>query len=149
MIIKNLKKAAESVGINAFITNSQEKLDTQLNRLTREEDLPIMLISWDLKITINFNEHGWIDNPPVEVVALLLTKAEDKSKEAAEESAENMGKLFIEFLQKLSDTQRLEIRTRDLPITNASMQLVPLHGIAQHSGVMGRFTVRATNVIPC
>lgn len=143
MIINNLKQAAEDVGINAFITNSNEKLDTQLNRLTREEDLPIMLISWDLRIAIQFNQHGYIDNPPIEVTALLLTKAEDKSKDAAEESAEKMSNLFIKFLQELSSKQRVVIKTNESPITNASIQLVPLYGAAQHSGVIGRFTVKA------
>jgi hypothetical protein len=149
MIIKNLKAAAKSVGINAFITNSQEKIETQLNRLTRAEDLPIMLISWDLKAAMQFNQHGYIDNPPIAVTSLLLTKAEDKSKEAAEEAAEEMFSLFVKFLQTLSATQRVLIKTNDTPITNISVQLIPLHGMAQHSGVMGTFTVKAAFNNPC
>ena len=142
MIIKTLKESAKEVGINAFITDSQSGIDTQLNRLTREEDLPIMLVSWDIRAQITFNQHGYIDNPPMDITALLVTKPEEIRSEAAEEEAENMAQLFIKFLQNLADKQRVLIKTNQPPITNASYQLVPWQGTSKHSGVLGSFTIK-------
>ena len=44
-MISNIKKAADNVGITAIITNSTEKIEVQLNKITSLEDLPLMLIS--------------------------------------------------------------------------------------------------------
>lgn len=149
MIIKTLKESAEEVGINAFITDSQSGIDTQLNRLTREEDLPIMLVSWDIRARIEFNQHGYIDNPPMDITALLVTKPEEITSEAGEEEAENMAQLFIEFLQNLAAKQRVLIKTNEPPITNATYQLVPSQGISKHAGVLGSFTIKGAFTNKC
>lgn len=149
MILTNIKTAAESVGVNAIITNSNEKIETQLNRLTHEEHLPILLISWDIKATIQFQDNGFVSNPTLAIVCLLLTKPEDTSKYEAESSAEDMAGIYVNFLQALSDIQRPLLRTGDQAITNAEYQLVPIHGAGKHSGVLGRFNVKGALNIDC
>lgn len=145
-IITNIKKAAEQSGINAVITDAEKKLEIQLNRLTREIDLPIILISWDIKATLKFNSNGWLDNPNIEIVCLLLTKPEDLTKDVAEQAAEEMAVKYKEFLQRLALLQNQYLTVDGPSIINASYQLAPRHGSAKHSGVLGRFTVLdATN----
>lgn len=149
MIIQVLKEAAEEVGINAFITNSTESLETQLRRLTKEEDLPIMLVSWDLDISLEFDQNRFLRNPSVDVTCLLLTKPEEISKDEGEAEAENMSYLFIEFLQALVNKQSPELRTAEAPVTEISMKLAPLYGLSKHSGVLGKFKVLASLTNPC
>lgn len=150
MIIANLKTAAETVGINAFITNSNEKIETQLNRLTREEDLPIMLVSWDIQGSVSFDAiTGFINNPAMNITCLLVTKPEDGAKEEAEKESENMAKLFLSFLQVLADIQKPLLRTGEFPISNATFTMVPVHGSGKHSGAMGKFTVLGQLDVPC
>jgi hypothetical protein len=149
-VIAKIKEVAKSVGISAVITNSEEKIETQLNRLTREEQLPIMLISWDINASISFDEvTGFAGNPALDIVCLLLTKPETMDKEEAEDESENMATLFVTFLQALHSKQRPLLRTQEAPITNASYQLVPRHGMGKHSGVLGRFTVRDQFNVTC
>lgn len=149
MIIKNLKTAAKAVGINAFITNSTEGIETQLNRLTRQEDLPIMLVSWDLAGDVDFDSNGFIKNPDIAVTCLLLSKPEDKSKDVAEDVAELMSSLFLSFLQTLATIQRPLLRTTEFPISKATFQMVPKHGISGHAGALGKFSVKGALNVPC
>ena len=150
MIIKNMKTAAEAVGINLFITNSEEKIETQLNRLTHQEDLPIMLVSWDIDVQLEFDQNGFIRNPDVNIVCLLLDKPEDMLKENAEETAENMAALYVDFLRELYKSQINVMKEAGVsPITNIGYKLVPRHGAAKHSGVLGRFTVQDEITEPC
>ena len=93
-MISSIKEAAESVGITAFITNSTEKIEVQLNKLTQSAELPIMLVSWDLDVSMSFNVHGFLDNPTANVVCLLMTKPEDLTKVEMESSAEKMYFLY-------------------------------------------------------
>lgn len=149
-MIADIKTAAESVGITAVITNSSEKIETQLNRIQRVEDLPIMLVSWDLESTLEFDENGFLKNPSTNVVLLLMDKAEDRSKDEAEAVAEEMATLFQQFIQKLYTAlvpYQKEIGTNIL--TNISYTLVPQHGLGKHSGVMGRFTMSDKVVVDC
>lgn len=141
-MIADIKTAAEAVGVTAVITNSQEKIETQLNRIQRVEDLPIMLVSWDLESTLSFDENGFLRNPQTQVVLLLMDKAQDTSKDEAEIVAENMAKLFQQFIQKLY-TQIIpyQRQTAEEILSNISYTLVPQHGLGKHSGVMGRFTM--------
>lgn len=141
MIIPALKAAAKSVGVSAFITDSDRGIDTQLTRITKVEQLPIMLISWDMERDLSFDSNGFLNPSGVKVVCLLLTKPETMEKDEAEESAEKMGILFEQFLQHLYSSQSSIVRPPTSPITGANYKLLPWYGIAKHSGVLGRFTV--------
>lgn len=141
-MIQQMKDAAKAVGIVALITNSTDRIETQLNSLTKEENLPIMLISWDIDTTLNFNSNGFLDNPSSTIVALLVKKPEDLTKDVAEQVAEEMAALFRKFLQNLY-TRLIPLQTSNVaPISGASYKLVPKHGAGKHSGVLGRFAIR-------
>ena len=141
-MIQEIKEAAESVGISAFITNSGERIENQLNRITREEDLPIMLVSWDIDVNLNFDSSGFLENPVASIVALILTKPEDTSKEEAEKSAEEMALLYHAFLKSLNSIQIRYQKQSDQPITSASYKMVPQHGAGKHSGVLCRWNMK-------
>ena len=149
-MIADIKTAAESVGITAVITNSKEKIETQLNRITRVEDLPLMLVSWDLESTIDFDEHGFLNNPVTNVVVLLMDKAEDSSKEVAESTAEGMATLYQSFCKALYSQliQYQKVQGQDM-LTNISYSLAPQYGLGKHSGVLGRFTMQSQSVNNC
>lgn len=148
-MIAEIKEAAESVGITALITNSTEKIEVQLNKITSLEDLPLMLVSWDLDATVSFNESGFLNNPVIDVVCLLMTKAEDPSKDEAEKSAEEMYFLYLKFIQSLRDILSPKlVNYQDEPVTGISCKLVPKHGLGKHSGVLGRFSM-ITGITNC
>lgn len=142
-MITDIKTAAEAVGITAVITNSKEKIETQLNRITREENLPLMLVSWDLQSSIAFDQHGFLDNPTTNVVVLLMDKAQDTSKEEAENTAENMALLFQQFLKALYSELIVyqKIQGMDM-LSNIEYTLAPSYGMGKHSGVLGRFAMQ-------
>lgn len=142
-MIQDVKLAAESVGITAVITNSRDKIETQLNRITGIEDLPLMLCSWDFESTITFNEHGDLNNPSTKVVVLLMDKASDTTKDEAESTAEEMGLLFQKFIKALYSQlipYQKQIGTDIL--TDIGYTLAPQHGLGKHSGILGRFTMQ-------
>ena len=142
-MIADIKTAAESVGITAVITNSKERIETQLNRITGVEDLPLMLVSWDLETTITLNEHGDLNNPVTKVVVLLMDKAIDTSKDQAEATAESMAALYQVFIKALYSQlipYQKQIGTDIL--TDVGYTLAPQHGLGKHSGVLGRFTMQ-------
>ena len=149
-MIADIKTAAEAVGITAVITNSKEKIETQLNRITRIEDLPLMLVSWDLESTIEFDQHGFLTNPVTNVVVLLMDKAQDTSKEEAENTAEEMALLFQKFCRSLYSqlVQYQQVQGQDM-LTNISYSLAPQYGLGKHSGVLGRFTMQSQSVDNC
>lgn len=140
-MIQDIKLAAEAVGITAVITNSTEKIETQLNRITRIEDLPLMLVSWDMVSSLEFDENGFLLNPKTDVVMLLLDKAEDTRKESAEAKASEIALLFQSFIQNLYSqlSQYQKVQGEDI-LTGVSYTLVPKHGLGKHSGILGRFT---------
>ena len=148
-MIQDIKTAAESVGLTAVITNSRDKIETQLNRITGVEDLPLMLVSWDLETTISFNEHGDLENPSTKVVVLVMDKASDTSKEEAENTAEDMAALFQKFTKALYDQliQYQKVIGGEM-ITDVGYTLAPQHGLGKHSGVLGRFTMQ-TAIVNC
>jgi hypothetical protein len=145
-MISEIRQAALEAGVTAMITNSTEKIETQLNRLTGNVTLPLMLISWDIESSLEFNEHGFLMNPRAKIVALLMTKAVDTSKEEAEVSAELMAALFQVFLKKLYDIliPYQKVQGGSQIISDIGFTLVPLHGAGKHSGVLGRFTMEDT-----
>ena len=149
-MIADIKTAAEAVGITAVITNSKEKIETQLNRITRIEELPLMLVSWDLESTIDFNEHGFLTNPVTNCVVLLMDKADDASKDEAENTAEEMALLYQSFCKALYSqlVQYQQVQGQEM-LTNISYSLAPQYGLGKHSGVLGRFTMQSQSVDNC
>lgn len=149
MIIGNIITSAESVGINARVFNSSEKLETQLTRLTREEQLPILLVAWDIEAKLDFDVNGFIKNPDASISCILLTKPDVLDKDTMQDMSEEMAALYVAFIQDLSDRQRQIMKTNELPITNATYKLVPSYGMSKHSGVIGKFNVKQEIITPC
>lgn len=148
-MIEDIQTAGESVGITTILTNSNEKIEAQLNRITGFEQLPIMLVSWDLETTLTFNENGFLRNPSTNVVCLLMDKSDDKTKDEREKTANDMGGLFQSFCQALySLLIQYQTESPENILTGITYQLVPKHGAGQHSGVLGRFTME-TAIINC
>lgn len=141
-MITEIKAAAEAVGIQMVVTNSKTKLETQLNSLTRDGDSPIMLISWDITTTLDFDDNQFLRNPTSQITALLVTKSVDLQKVSMEEAAVSMGNLFREFIIKLASDLDPTLRTSEPSITNCSYQLVPEYGLGKHSGILGRWNMR-------
>ena len=147
-MIQNIKDAADAVGIVAFISNSNEKIETQLNRIVRSEDLPVMLVSWDIDVSLNIDANGFLENPTASIVSLLVEKPEDTSKDEAEKSAEAMGELFKKFIQQLNSQLVVFQKQAEAPISGATYKLVPIHGAGKHSGILGRWSMK-TSVVNC
>lgn len=147
-MIQHIKDSAEAVGIEAVITNSEQKIEVQLNSLTRDDDRPIMLVSWDIDTTISFDEHGLMNNPEMSIVALLVEKAPDLTKVELENTAEEMADLFKLFLQDLYRRLIPVQRSLRQPITNATYKYVPKHGAGKHSGVLAKWN-QYTGIINC
>ncbi len=142
-VISLIEKAAKAVGITATVTNSDAKIQTQLNRLKDEADDAMALISWDLTTNLEFDLNGFLKNPTTPVVMLLMSKADSSEKEDREKTAEKMGGLFTQFIIKLrGDLVQFNIgQSSETLLTGIQYQIVPKYGIGQHSGVIGRFTM--------
>lgn len=142
-VIGIIESTAEEVGITAVVTNSDSKLQTQLNRIKDEADSPMALISWDLTTNLTFDENGFLNNPTTPVVMLLMAKPDSQEKEDRETMAERMGDLFTKFIQRLRNNLVKHNRSfkNDSLVTAAQYQLVPKYGLGQHSGIVGRFTM--------
>lgn len=141
MSISNIKGASEACGITAIISNSTEKIETQLNKITGVEELPIMLVSWDLEGQLEFDENGFLKNPSIGVVVLLMTKAENRIKEEYEEAAEEMALLYQKFLFSLNSLLVKYNKENGPSVTNINYTLAPMYGMGKHSGILGRFTM--------
>jgi len=141
-MLKELKAAAEEVGFSIIIATSDRNINDQLNRIVREADLPLALCSWDLDVSVSFNENGLMDNPTTTVTLLLIDKAETLEKIDLEEKAEEMGDLFIRFIKNAKDYMTTNTNVKEQPITNASFTYVPSYGSGKHSGVLGKFTMQ-------
>jgi len=144
-MIDQIKTAADSVGIIAVVSNSTDKIEVQLNNLTREEDAPIMLVSWDMDVSLSFDTNGFLQNPFASVVALLVRKPEDLSKFEAENTSKEMAELFHKFIQKLYETLSPLVKSAEPPINSATYKYVPRHGAGKHSGIMAKWNM--ANVI--
>ncbi len=141
-MIADIKTAAEAVGITAVITNSSERIETQLNRIARLEEFPMMLVSWDLQTSYDFDSHGFLKNPTTDVTVLLMDKSVDNSKEEAENTAEEMEVLYRSFIIKLREgllphQQNINIS----PVFSITSKLAPIYGVGKHSGIVGSFTM--------
>lgn len=141
-MIGYIQQAAESCGISTVITNSEERIETQLNSLTKEEGMPIMLVSWDIDTTLNFDSNGFLENPTSNITALLMKKAPSLTKDDMEEASQEMGRLYQVFIQKLWSILIPLQGSISPPITNANYKLVPKHGAGRHSGVLCKWNMR-------
>jgi hypothetical protein len=142
-MLKEIRAVAENLGITLVIAKSDEDIDTQVNRITRIEDLPIMLSSWDLKVKLEFDtETGFLKNPTVDVTMLLITKASSTAKEELELKAEEMGVLFTKFTSDLKKYLTLNTNVKQDPIKGIGFTYVPSFGSGKHSGVLGKFNVQ-------
>tara|TARA_R110000796_G_scaffold5390_6_gene20250 strand:+ start:2035 stop:2493 length:459 start_codon:yes stop_codon:yes gene_type:complete len=148
--ISTIRTAAQNVGINAIITNSDVKIEVQLNRITDIGDAPIMLINWDLVTSLEFDQNGFLKNPTVPVTCLLMSKSPSNEKDDREDTAEAMGVLFQKFIQNLY-TLLIATNTDSTTsvIQGAKHTLVPKHGLGKHSGVIGVFTMKIGLVNNC
>ena len=142
--ISLIQDAATAVGITAILTNSDAKLQTQLNRITDLAELPIMLVSWDLTTRLEFDDNGFLLNPTTPVTCLLMSKPDSSEKKERETTAESMGNLFTSFIVQLrSDLVQYNRSTTVKMLTNIDYQLVPKHGMGHHSGIIGKFTMKS------
>lgn len=146
---KEIEQAAKNVGITAIITNSERKIETQLNKLTDLEDLPILLVSWDYETTLSFDEHGMLNNPVTNIVCLLMTKADSKEKVDMENAAEQMGYLFTGFVRELNNILKFTTRDGSNGMESISYMNAPFYGMGKHSGVLGRFTMKTEIIDNC
>lgn len=143
-MITQIKQAAEQADITAVITNSDSKIETQLNRLTDSVDLPIMLVSWDLTTSYEFDSNGFMKNPVTPVVCLLMSKSDSPEKQLMEDKAEEMRELFVTFIKSLYQILIPFNRDPTTPVlSQVNTKLVPKHGLGKHSGVLGRFTMKS------
>lgn len=137
-----IKKAAKSAGIAAFVTDSKNKLETQLNNLTQQGDDAIMLISWDINTDLIFDEHGFLDNPESSITALLLGKADTLERKEFKDKSDEMGLLFQVFIRQLySDLVTVQLTT-NAPITDISYIAVPRYGSGKHSGILAKWKMK-------
>ena len=148
-MIAQIQEAALNVDISTFITNSEDKIDIQLSRLTRDENKPSMLVSWDIDVSLSFDNNGFLENPSANIVCLLMTKPEDRTKLTAEEASQAMAKKFEEFIQELWKILIPKMKASTPPLTNVTYKYVPVHGLGKHSGVLGKWTMRNSLVIDC
>lgn len=149
-MIAQIQEAAVNVGISTFITNSEDKIDIQLSRLTRDENKPTMLVSWDIDVNLSFDDNGFLENPSANIVCLLMSKPVDPTKNQAEITSNSMARKFEEFIQELWRIQSPLMRSKgEKPLTNVTYKLVPVHGVGKHSGVLGKWTMRNSLTINC
>jgi hypothetical protein len=143
-MINLIKQSATECGIGTVLTNSEKSIETQLNTLTLAGDIPIMLISWDIDTSLNFDVNGFLENPDSKITALLMTKATDLTKVSMEDASIEMGALFQIFIQNLY-LKLIEFqKSNNPPITNVSYLLVPKHGSGKHSGVLCKWNMKTT-----
>lgn len=148
-MLKELKAAAEEVGFSIIIATSDRNIQDQLNRIVREQDLPLALVSWDLDVNVTFDDNGLMDNPTTTVTLLLIDKAESLEKIELEEKAEEMGDLFIKFIKNAKDYMTTNTNVKEQPITGISFTYVPSYGAGKHSGVLGKFTMQLNTPSEC
>lgn len=141
-MIEQLKEAASAVGIEAIVTNSQTEIDTQVAKMMERADAPKMAISWDINYSFAFNEYGFLKNPDVKFVVLIMGKATDQGYEAKLAKAEEMKDLFVQFVVKLREILMPFCRGENKePIVNFGCKLAPLYGRGKHSGIVGTLDV--------
>lgn len=149
-MIEYIKQSALAIGIQVVFLNSSDKIETQLNRVTRDEDNPTMLVSWDIDTTLAWNTNGILQDPSANIVALLVIKPETTADDEAIVATEEMSVLFETFLTNLfSRLNPISKIGGNPPVTNATYKRVPKHGMGKHSGVLGRWTQSVPRTVVC
>lgn len=141
-MLTELQTAAAAVGITTVIATSDRNINDQLNRIVREENLPIALITWDLNVNLVFNESGHLQNPDTKVTMLIVDKANTNEKIDLENKAEEVGKLFIKFIRVYRNHLVASTNVKETPITNISFVYTPSYGSGKHSGVLATFNTQ-------
>ena len=149
-MIDKIKQASESVGIRAFVLNSDRGISAQLNSLTRDEELPIMVMSWDIESVTSFDENGFLNPPSAKVTGLLLKKPQELTRGEFVDCSEEMQNLFYNFIQELRPLLVGNIRSMgEQPVSNIQTKLVPTYGNSKHSGVMATWNMVGEIVRTC
>jgi len=148
-MITHIQTAAANVGISTFITNSEDKIDIQLSRLTRDENQPTMLVSWDIDVKLTFDSNGFLENPSANIVCLLMAKPVNREKITAEDTSQSMATKFEEFIQELYKILAPLQKSNEGPLSNVTYKYVPVHGVGKHSGVLGKWTMKNEFTINC
>ena len=148
-MLKELKAAAEEVGFSIIIATSDRNINDQLNRIVREGELPLALVSWDLDVNVTFNENGLMNNPTTNVTLLLIDKANSLEKIELEKKAEEMGDLFIRFIKNAKNYMTTNTNVKENPISGISFTYVPSYGSGKHSGVLAKFTMQLNTPSEC
>lgn len=148
-MIELIEEACVEHGITLYVTNSDDGKDPVLTRITKREDLPLMLLSWDFDTEIDFDDNGFIVNPPSFMTVLLVTKSISADRLSYQSSATEMGNLFKTFIKTLYSKLVLTHNGVNKPISNCKYKNVPVYGAGKHSGVLATFTMRYNNVDNC
>lgn len=149
-MIDKIKTACSNVGVEAVILNSDRGISAQLNSLTKDMDLPIMLLSWDIESVISFDENGNLTTPVASLTVLLLKKPYELTRGEFIDCSEEMQNTFFNFLKVLRPLLIGEMRSMsDEPIFNIKTKLVPSYGTSKHSGVMASFNMLGDSVSAC
>lgn len=148
-MISYINASAKACNIQTIITNSDQGIETQLNNLTKEEALPIMLISWDIDVNLSFDTNGFLNTPSIPITALLMTKCATLEKLDMEAEAIRMGEIYTQFIQHLFGVLSPLQKGTDPAITNATYKLLPKYGMGKHSGIMCKWTMRIPFEVNC
>ena len=108
----------------------------------RNEELPIALVNWDLQTDINFDSDGFLDNPSTNVTMLLMDKSETRDYSDMIDKSEEIGDLFVQFIQVLNNALRQFNRKGENAVSGANYTIVPKHGAGYHSGVIATFNLK-------
>ena len=141
-MITEIKEAAKQSGFSVYIAENDKDINTQLNRIVRQESLPIALTSWDIPVNLEFDNNGVLKNPLSNITMLLVDKADSLEKRDLEEKAEEVGDLFINFIRNLNSYLYNNTNVKENPITSIRFEYAPKFGSGQHSGVLATFTTQ-------
>ena len=136
----DIKEIAESVGIDAFVLNSEKNWETQLNTITRDYDTPIMLIDWAVETELEFAEYGFLIAPLSKIKAFLCKKPESLTVESFTESVDEMRSLFQVFIQalyeRISTYSNGNEQIKDIKLIDT-----PAFGLSKHCGVLASWSM--------
>ncbi len=141
-MLTDLKAVALATGFTIIIAKSDTTVKDQLNRITKLEELPIALITWELNVNVEFDDGGRLMNPKTQITMLLVDKATDLSKDNMELKAEEVGNLFIKFMRNYRTHLFNNTNVKQNPITGISFTYAPSFGAGKHSGILARFTTQ-------
>jgi len=141
-MLSNLKLASLECGFTTYIAQSDRDIQTQLNRIVREGQLPLSLVSWDLNVDLAFNASGHLENPKTKITMLLVDKSLTLDKDDLEAKSEEMALLFIKFIRSYKDYLVLNTNVKEDAVTAISYTHVPKYGAGQHSGVLATFVTQ-------